>query len=93
MTTRSWVRRLFSRTPGTVRQAPARFRPLLEALEDRLAPATLTVTTLSDATTHTGTSRCSSASTAGRKRQPGAWRDPVRRCERGGRANSLPIQE
>jgi hypothetical protein len=39
MTSRSWLRRLFARTPRTVRKAPARFRPRLEALEDRLAPA------------------------------------------------------
>jgi hypothetical protein len=56
MTSRSWARRLFARTPRTIRTARARFRPGLEALEDRLAPAILTVTTLSDAATHTGTS-------------------------------------
>jgi hypothetical protein len=39
MTTRSWIRKLFDRTPGTVHQAPPRFRPRLEALEDRLAPS------------------------------------------------------
>ena len=27
MTTRSWVRDLFDRTPRTVRKTPARFRP------------------------------------------------------------------
>src|SRR5262245_26725862 len=48
MTARSWIRRLFARTPRSQRrngprQAPdARFRPTVEALEDRLAPATLT---------------------------------------------------
>jgi hypothetical protein len=56
MTRRIWIRRLFDRTPCTIRKAPARYRPLLEALEDRLAPAILTVTTLSDLTPHTGTS-------------------------------------
>ena len=35
MITRSWIRRLFARTPRTARKAPARFRPRLEALEDR----------------------------------------------------------
>src|SRR5262249_62133338 len=39
MTTRSWIRRLFARTPRTIRKAPARFRPRLELLEDRLTPA------------------------------------------------------
>ena len=38
-----WTRRLFARTPRTIRQAPARCRPRLETLEDRLAPATLMV--------------------------------------------------
>src|SRR5262245_24946021 len=50
MTTRTWIRRLFARTPRTVRKAPSRIRPRLEALEDRLAPATLTVNSLSDDT-------------------------------------------
>jgi hypothetical protein len=45
MTTRSWIRRLFAPSPRTRRKAPARFRPRLEALEDRLAPAVLTDTT------------------------------------------------
>src|SRR5262245_155935 len=35
MTTHTWIRRLFDRKPRTVRKAPARFRPRLEALEDR----------------------------------------------------------
>jgi hypothetical protein len=56
MTARTWTRQLFARTPRTIRQAPARFRPLLEVLEGRLAPATLTVTTLSDAASPTGMS-------------------------------------
>jgi hypothetical protein len=50
MSTRSWIRKLFTRTPRTVRKAPSRIRPRLEALEDRLAPATLTVNSLSDDT-------------------------------------------
>ena len=49
MTSRSWVRTLYARTPRTTRMAPARFRPRLEALEGRLAPATLTVTSTADA--------------------------------------------
>src|SRR5262249_54447728 len=41
MTTRSWLRNLFaSRTPRPPRQAPARFRPCLEGLEERLTPTT-----------------------------------------------------
>jgi hypothetical protein len=44
MTTRSWIRRLFARTPRTTRKEPARFRPRLETLEDRLAPAVHDVT-------------------------------------------------
>src|SRR5262245_14483706 len=39
MTARSWIRSLFARTPRTVRQAPARCRPAVVALEDRLTPA------------------------------------------------------
>src|SRR5262245_54930894 len=39
MTTRSWVRKLFARTPRSTRQAPARFRQQVEALEDRSVPA------------------------------------------------------
>src|SRR5262245_32780056 len=40
MTLRSWIRQLFAR-PATrpIRKAPARCRPALEALEDRLTPA------------------------------------------------------
>ena len=49
MTVRTWVRNLFARTPRTRRQEPPRFRPRLEALEDRLAPATITVTNTADA--------------------------------------------
>src|SRR5262245_25311081 len=55
MTSRSWLRKLFARKPGRApggsRQAPARCRPQLEALEDRLAPATLTVNSTADNTT------------------------------------------
>ncbi len=35
MTTRTWIRNLFARTPRTVRKAAARRRPTLETLEDR----------------------------------------------------------
>src|SRR5262249_34745781 len=56
MTTRSWTRSLLARTSHPVRTAPGRYRPRLEAAEGRLAPATLTVTTISDAASHTGTS-------------------------------------
>ena len=49
MTTRSWIRQLFARTPRRApqgsRKIPARFRPSLEALEDRLAPAAPVVVT------------------------------------------------
>src|SRR5262245_52321984 len=46
MTARSWIRKLFARPPRSQRrsgprQVPdARFRPTVEALEDRLVPAT-----------------------------------------------------
>jgi hypothetical protein len=39
MTTRSWIRKRFARTPRTVRNNPAGYRPRLEALEERLTPA------------------------------------------------------
>jgi hypothetical protein len=48
MTTRSWIRTLFARTPRTARQAPARCRPTLEALESRYVPSTLVVTKTTD---------------------------------------------
>src|SRR5262249_33907092 len=41
MTARTWVRKLFARPAHTVRKAPARFRPAVEALEDRRVPAAL----------------------------------------------------
>jgi hypothetical protein len=53
MFTRTWIRRLFARTPHTRRKEPARFRPRLEALEGRLAPAVLTVNSTADNTTDT----------------------------------------
>jgi hypothetical protein len=49
MTARSWIRKLFAPTPRRAplrsRPAPPRFRPSLEALEDRLAPAAPVVVT------------------------------------------------
>src|SRR5262245_4172433 len=51
MAVRSWIRKLFSsRTPRTLRKAPARCQPSLEALEDRLVPTTFTVSRLADDT-------------------------------------------
>src|SRR5262245_20431037 len=49
MSPRSWIRKLFARTPRTVRQAPACRRPALEGLEDRLVPATYVVSNNLDA--------------------------------------------
>jgi sugar lactone lactonase YvrE len=50
MTTRSWIRQLFARTPRRApqgsRRAPPHFRPTLDALEDRLTPSTLGTTAL-----------------------------------------------
>src|SRR5262249_42427540 len=48
MTTQSWIHHLFARKPRTVRKAPARCRPAVEALEARLAPATYDVPSLAD---------------------------------------------
>src|SRR5580765_4130942 len=51
MTMRSWIRNLFARPFGhTIRKAPHRARLCVEALEDRLVPATLMVNTLADNT-------------------------------------------
>src|SRR5262249_42582530 len=49
MTSRSWIRTLFARTPRTVRKAAALCRPAVEALEDRLTPAYLAFTPLTGA--------------------------------------------
>jgi len=54
MTAPSWIRKLFVCTPRAQRrtgsrQATARSRPAVEALEQRLAPATVTVTNTADA--------------------------------------------
>src|SRR5262249_46318141 len=38
MTTRSWIRKRFARTPRSVRNHLPGYRPRLEALEQRLAP-------------------------------------------------------
>jgi hypothetical protein len=44
MMTRSWIRQLFTRTvTRTIRKAPRRVRPALEALEERCVPSTFTV--------------------------------------------------
>ena len=48
MASRSWARTLFRPKTRPARKAPARRRLALEALEDRLAPATLTVTSNAD---------------------------------------------
>ena len=68
MTTRTWIRRLFARPPRTRRPAPARFRPRLEALEDRVTP-TVTPTAMVDVTsgvlTFTGATASSSYSLTG----------------------------
>src|SRR5215471_12412020 len=46
MTTRSWIRNLFSRPRTPVRRRT--FRPTLECLEDRVTPTTYTVSNLLD---------------------------------------------
>src|SRR5262249_60724605 len=50
MTSRSWIRRLFARTPRRAphgpRQSPPRFRPSFDVLEDRLTPSRLGTTAL-----------------------------------------------
>src|SRR5262245_35406783 len=48
MANRTWIRKLFGRKTRTVRKDLVRLRPRLEALEDRLAPAILTVNSLLD---------------------------------------------
>src|SRR5262249_660276 len=49
MTTRSWIRNLFASKPRTIRKDRFRFRPTLVLLEQRLAPATITVSSHADA--------------------------------------------
>jgi sugar lactone lactonase YvrE len=50
MTVRAWIRKLFARTPRRTtqgsRQAPPRFRPNIDVLEDRLTPSSLGTTAL-----------------------------------------------
>jgi hypothetical protein len=53
MTTRTWIRRLFVCPHRTARTAPARRRLAVEAMEDRPAPAVLTVNSMADNTTDT----------------------------------------
>jgi hypothetical protein len=48
MTTRPWIRNLFAHTPRTIRKDLVRFRPRLEAMEDRCVPSTWTVTSAFD---------------------------------------------
>jgi hypothetical protein len=43
MTVRTWIRKLFARPVSRPIKAPGRFRPGLEALEDRLVPANFTI--------------------------------------------------
>src|ERR1700687_1648466 len=44
MLMRSWIRNLFARpVTRTIRKAPHRFRPALEALEGRCVPSTTTI--------------------------------------------------
>jgi hypothetical protein len=47
MQKRSWIRQLFAR-PHTIRKAPHRFHPGLEALEDRWVPSTIVVNNPTD---------------------------------------------
>src|SRR5262245_52613396 len=44
MTIRSWIRNLFDRKPRTIRKDQIRFRPRLEALEDRTLPSNVATT-------------------------------------------------
>src|SRR5262245_31524749 len=48
MITRPWLKKLFARTPRTIRKVPARFRPHIETLEDRVTPSTFNVTNSND---------------------------------------------
>src|SRR6516164_861756 len=49
MSVRSWIRNVFNRhVTRPIRKAPHRFRPAVEALEDRRVPATFTVTNSRD---------------------------------------------
>jgi hypothetical protein len=43
MNTRTLIRNLFARTPRTIRKEPVRFRPRVEALEDRSVPSVTVV--------------------------------------------------
>jgi len=48
MNPRSWIRKLFARSPRTARKEPGRSRPRLEALEDRTLPASFNALTVTD---------------------------------------------
>src|SRR5713226_1321255 len=49
MMKRSWIRNLFARpVTRTIRKAPHRARPALEALEDRCVPSTIVVNNPTD---------------------------------------------
>src|SRR5262249_35748914 len=55
MTTRSWIRKLFTRpAPRPIRRAPHRTRLALEMLEDRWVPSTFTVNSTADLGTGSG---------------------------------------
>ena len=56
MATRSRIRRLFARKPRTVRKAPARFRPAVQAFEDRIVLNSYTAATAADLITDIGLS-------------------------------------
>jgi hypothetical protein len=55
VTIRSWIRNLFASKSRTARTDPGRYRPQLEALEDRFAPSILTVNSRADTANATDT--------------------------------------
>src|SRR5262245_61998211 len=91
MTARTWIRSLFARTPRTIRKAPARCRPSLEALEARLAPATITVTSTLDDTNFTPATVTVAQVTA-----PGATvslRDAINAANNAGGSNTIVLSK
>jgi hypothetical protein len=56
MTVHNWFRKLFARPVSRPVKAPARFRPALEALENRLVPSAVWYVNSAAAGHHTGTS-------------------------------------